>query len=166
MRIPRKLALGLLLLASTPAVGESLLLMEPEIDGDISPKGPAAWDDRLDMLETFLTEALDERGVYDVLDKRLAEDSLAKHRLRADVYNCTPCAVRSAEEAGAERVLSVWVYRMSNLILSMKAVLRDTGTGAVRYSTSHDFRGDTDEAWLHAAERLVRGMEEIPPDLR
>ena len=168
MRSVRACALILAALWACGAAAEpTLLLMEPEIDGDTGPGGRAAYEDRLELLEEAIARSIEEGALYEVADSELAEASFEKHRHRADVHACTPCAVESAREAGADRVLSVWVFRMSNLILSMQAILRDADTGEVRYSTAHDFRGDTDEAWLRAADRLVRGLEEdIPPGLR
>jgi hypothetical protein len=155
------------LCALTAEAEPTLLVMEPEIDGDLGPGGLAGHDARLALLEETLTQSISANHIYAVVDNRRAEAAFAKNRMRADVYACTPCAVAAGREAGAERVLSAWVYRMSNLVLSMQAILRDTDTGAIRYATAHDFRGDTEEAWLRAAARLVAKMEEdIPPNLR
>ena len=66
------------------------------------------------------------------------------------------------ERLDADRVLSVWVFRMSRLVLSLHAVLRDGDTGRVRYARTLSFRSDNDRSWSHAAKYLLRDMATIP----
>ncbi|WP_299647377.1 DUF2380 domain-containing protein [uncultured Jannaschia sp.] len=155
------IALLLCIAAGARAQERHLLIMEPEIEGDTSPLGQAGYAERLDRTSDFITASL--AGVYAIVPAARADVSLAKHRRRAKVHMCAPCAMESGREAGADRTLQVWVFRMSALVLSMQAVLRDVETGEVRYATAHDFRGDTEAAWRHAANRLVAGIAAIPP---
>ncbi|WP_299836742.1 DUF2380 domain-containing protein [uncultured Jannaschia sp.] len=148
------ITLLLCIAAGARAQERDLLVMEPEIEGDTSPLGQAGYAERLDRTSDFITASL--AGVYAILPAARADVSLAKHRRPAKVHMCAPCAMESGREAGADRTLQVWV-------LSMQAVLRDVETGEVRYATAHDFRGDTEAAWRHAANRLVAGIAAIPP---
>ena len=49
-----------------------------------------------------------------------------------------------------------WVQKVSNLILNMNVVVRDTATGEVVSGKSVDMRGNTDESWSRALDWLVR----------
>jgi hypothetical protein len=122
-----------------------LIVMEPEIDGDTSDASrQAEWQARLALVTERVTSELTERDLYEVLDPAAAEAEFAKHRLRADVHACEVCAQSVARAAGADRVLSLWVFRMSNLVLSLHAIIRDGPSGTVRYARALDFRGDND----------------------
>ena len=82
------------------------------------------------------------------------------------VYACDVCARSVAGAAAADRVLSLRVFRMSNLLLSLQAILRDGDSGAVRYARTLDFRGDNDQSWRRAADYLIRDIAKVPPDQR
>ncbi len=51
-----------------------------------------------------------------------------------------------------------WVYRVSNLILTLNYEIRDAATGAVVARKSFDFRGDNDAAWDRAIAYMVRDL--------
>jgi hypothetical protein len=166
-------ALVLVLLggAATTAVAAAppprLILMEPEIDGDLSDTTrQAEWQDRLALVASHVADALAERALYEVLDPAAAEAEFVKHRRRADVQACAVCAQAVARAADADRVLSLRVFRMSNLVLSLHAILRDGPTGEVRYAKVLDFRGDNDAAWLKAADYLIREIAKLPAERR
>ncbi|MHA3915055.1 DUF2380 domain-containing protein [Halovulum sp. GXIMD14793] len=107
----------------------TLIIMEPEIEGDTSdPAQKAAWPGRLENLQAEMQRGLAEAGLYDVLDPSVAEAEFAKHRLRRGVFSCKPCIRGVAEASDADRVLSLKVHRMSQLIISLQAVIRDADT--------------------------------------
>lgn len=146
----------------------TLVLMPPEMDGDLGDSSRREeWAARLDLLDGHMRESLAGEALYTVIDNAPADDLLAQLSHRASVYQCEPCVVRVGERVGAERVLNLRVHRMSQLVLSLHAILRDTDTGRVRYARYLSFRGDDDRAWLKAADYLIRDMEEkIPPAQR
>ena len=154
------IALLLCIAAGARAQERHLLVMEPEIEGDTSPLGQAGYAERLDQTSDFIRASL--AGVYAIVPVARADVFLAKHRRRAKVHMCASCAMESGREAGADRTLQAGCSACA-LVLSMQAVLRDVETGEVRYATAHDFRGDTEAAWRHAANRLVAGIAAIPP---
>jgi len=155
------LALGL---ASAEAASR-LVIMEPELDGDLSMPGQAeAWQNRLDMIGDQVADGLSSSGSFEVVDPATVEDELARHRGRNSVYACTPCATSLAAAAEADEVLAIRVFRMSQLVLSAQLILRDGETGNVLYSRAADFRGDTDESWLRAVGYLVNHMTQSLDD--
>ena len=144
-----------------------LIVMEPELDGDTSDASRRAeWQDRLDLLAERVSSELSAADLYDVLDPGPAEAEFAKHRHRAAVYACDVCARSVARATDADRVLSLRVFRLSNLILSLHAIVRDGPSGAVRYARVLDFRGDNDRSWLRAADYLIRDLSQLPPAQR
>lgn len=145
-----------------------LIIMEPEIEGDTSdPAQKAAWPGRLENLQAEMQRGLAEAGLYDVLDPSVAEAEFAKHRLRRGVFSCKPCIRSVAEAADADRVLSLQVHRMSQLVISLQAVIRDADTLNVRYARYISFRNDTDLSWQQAADAMLEMMQnEIPDDQR
>jgi hypothetical protein len=144
-----------------------LIVMEPEIDGDTSDRSRRAeWQDRLDLLADRVSSKLSAADLYDILDPGPAEAEFAKHRRRADVYACDVCARSVARATDADRVLSLRVFRVSNLVLSLHAIVRDGPSGVVRYARVLGFRGDNDRSWLRAADYLIRDLAELPPGRR
>ena len=53
-----------------------------------------------------------------------------------------------------------WVQKVSNLILNINVEVRNVATGGTVYAKSVDMRGNTDEAWLRGARRLVDNIAE------
>ena len=162
----------LLALAGAPAGATSaglpsLVVMEPEIEGDVSNVAmQEAWEARLDMLGGRVAEGLTAGGVYALADPEPARELFAKYRRRHSVHACEVCATDAAAAVEADRVLSLYVHRMSNLVLTLHALLRDGETGNVRYARALSFRGDNDRSWRKAADYLVRDMAAIPLDKR
>lgn len=136
-----------------------LVVMEPEIDGDTSDtERRAEWQERLTLLGDHITSELTARALYEVVDPADAHVVFAKHRRRTDVYACDACAAEVAEVTDADRVLSLWVFRMSSLVLTLHGIIRNGEDGKVLYANAIDFRGDNDRSWLRAADHLIRGM--------
>jgi Protein of unknown function (DUF2380) len=159
--------LGVLAGAAGAEPPKRLVLLDPEIAGDLTdPRQQPDWPRRLTDLRDAVADGLEAEGVYALADRARADAELAELRMRANAFQCVACAVAVAEAAGADRVLSLQVFRMSQLVLSLNAVLRDGGSGDVRYARSLSFRGDDDRAWQTAAAYLVRDMTAIPPDRR
>lgn len=65
-----------------------------------------------------------------------------------------------ARQLNAEQILVPWVFRMSNLILTMHVEIRDTATGRIVVKKALDFRGDNDIAWTRAIEYLIRELKD------
>ena len=48
--------------------------------------------------------------------------------------------------------------KVSTLIGSMEIAIKDANTGGIAYARTFDFRGDTDAAWLRAAQFFVEEL--------
>jgi hypothetical protein len=168
MRAVALAAAALVALAAPTAAEErpTLLVMAPEMIGDLEAPGlEEAWPARLERLRAEVGAGLVEAGHYDLVDDAAAEAAGEVNRGRANLFTCEPCARRAAEAAEADRVLSLRVHRISTLIMSLQAILRDA-EGGVLFQQQVGFRGDTDTAWDRAGLYLVREMAEHPAERR
>ncbi|MGI9387195.1 MAG: DUF2380 domain-containing protein, partial [Methyloligellaceae bacterium] len=48
------------------------------------------------------------------------------------------------------------VQKVSNLILNINIIIRDTASSKITRVMSADIRGNTDESWIHGVKWLVR----------
>jgi hypothetical protein len=159
-------AAALVALAAPAAADDrpTLLVLAPEMIGDLEAPGlEEAWPARLERLRAEVGAGLAEAGLYDLTDEAAAEAAGEANRGRANLFTCEPCAVRAAEAADADRVLALRVHRISSLIMSLQAILRDA-EGDVLFQQQVGFRGDTDTAWDRAGLYLVREMAGRPAD--
>ena len=73
-------------------------------------------------------------------------------------------ALAEARKAGADWTLVGTVRKTSTLILDMPVQVIDMASGKSVYGRLLSFRGDTDDAWQHAARFLARDLiAQLPP---
>lgn len=107
---------------------------------------------RREMLETLVrTRFADEGFALVPLDP--VEKDLANTLNPAD---CAGCDVRFGARLGADYVLVGEIQKVSNLILSMNLVLRDTATGQMIRGQSVDIRSNTDESWQRGMNYILK----------
>ncbi len=145
----------------------SLVLMEVEFEGDLSDQHQVdLWPSRVALLQDTLRKDLGAHGLYDLRDNAAQAELFAALRKRSQVHDCLACVTDAGAKLGADRVMSVWIYRVSALILTLHARIRDVETGETLFSRSLDLRGDNDKAWLRAEAFLIREIEALPLDKR
>ena len=109
-------------------------------------------------------------AMMETLQSKLA----ASGRFRIIAFACTPqpCtaepdvdgALAEARKAGADWTLVGTVRKTSTLILDMPVQVIDMASGKSVYGRLLSFRGDTDDAWQHAARFLARELiAQLPP---
>ncbi|MHB0777148.1 DUF3280 domain-containing protein [Halomonas sp. WWR20] len=131
-------------------------LMDTSPLNDIN-QGPQADDlARLGRTQQTIRQGVDARPEFTLLDNAALATPLesAKSSYRY-LHACNGCERKIAQSLGAELVMVGWVQKVSNLILNMNAVIRDVASGRDLAGASVDMRGNTDEAWTRAAERLL-----------
>jgi hypothetical protein len=121
---------------------------------------------RLEALRAYVSAELDARGVYDVVDLAPIRDDVAAAFARERLHACNGCDVALARKVGADRVLVAWVKKVSTLVMSLEAEVRDTASGRPLIHKSLDFRGDSDESWRRMGVYLVRRFAELPAEAR
>jgi hypothetical protein len=115
---------------------------------------------RLKMISDQLRRELKEKKLYDVVDNAPAKEMIEDFRARQNLYACNGCELEIARKLNADRVLTAWVQKVSNLILNINIEIKDVKTGEVRLKKSVDIRGNTDESWSRGISYLTRDMVE------
>jgi hypothetical protein len=121
---------------------------------------------RLAAVRDILTTELAARDVYDVVDPAKVQPEIDATRERQYLHACNGCEIRFARAAGADRVLTGHVRKVSSLVMALWVDIRDAESGRPVVRKVLDFRGDNDRAWQRAALYLVRELEQLPPDAR
>ena len=103
-------------------------------------------------------------AMMETLQSKLA----ASGRFKIIALACTPMpctaepdvdtAMAEARKAGADWTLVGTVRKTSTLILDMPVQVIDMASGKSVYGRLLSFRGDTDDAWQHAARFLAREL--------
>jgi hypothetical protein len=148
--------------------GKTMVVMDVELDGDLAdPSRVDDWRRRLAEINATLRQSIAQAGYYTVVDATPAADLLAQYRHRKAVHECVPCLRDVAQRLGAERVLTAWVFRMSNLVLALHAIVWAPATDEVIMTRTLQFRGDTDYAWRRATDYLLNDIGEMekPPQM-
>ena len=129
---------------------------------DLYPGGQPAGDQkRLKLISEQLRTEFEKNNFYTVLDPQ--RTSAAVQRARDSyryLHDCNGCDLDLARAAGAERVLTAWVQKVSNLILNINIEIKDAKSGDTVVRKSVDIRGNTDATWQRGIAFLVRDMRE------
>ena len=101
-----------------------------------------------------------DRHLYTVLDNTPAEALITDLGGRFKLYDCNGCDVDIGRALGADRTLTAWVQKVSNLILNINIQIRDVKSGLIVLTRSVDIRGNTDVSWLRGVRYMTRSIEE------
>ena len=144
------------------AVGlPSLMVLDLELSGDLGgPEFAVEHAARLMTETTRLRQDLAATGRYNLLDNGPVEDDLERLKSQqAYLHDCNGCDLDLGRKLGAELITAAWVDRVSGLILTLTYEMHDVKTGQIVGRKSYDFRGDSDNAWTHAIDYMVRDMK-------
>jgi hypothetical protein len=143
--------------ADTPAL---LVLPLDMVDtSGETPSRASEHEARLAALTAYLSHELETRGLYVIVDPGPIGAEIAKVRATQSLDNCNGCERDLARLAHADRVLTGEVDKVSTLIGSLRLSIVDVATGQSVFRRALDFRGDTDDAWRHAARFFARDLE-------
>jgi hypothetical protein len=137
----------------TVAILDFELIDDPGTAGEAERK-------RLEMISDQLRREFSERGLYKVLDNAPAAELIEKHRSAQALHACNGCELDIAMKLGADRVLTAWVQKVSELILNINIEIKDVKSGQAVLRKSVDIRGNTDQSWSRGISYLVRDMVE------
>jgi Protein of unknown function (DUF2380) len=115
---------------------------------------------RLELISQQLRDAFTENKLYTVLDNAPAAALIADLEKGYALHDCNGCDVDIGHALGADRVLTAWVQKVSNLILNINIQIRDVKTGLIVLNKSVDIRGNTDDSWSRGIRYMVRSMVE------
>ena len=151
----------MLFAAIAQASPKTIALMKFELVDDT---GDRASDEaqrvRLALISQQLRVAFTENRLYTVVDNAPAAALIDDLESRLALYDCNGCDVDIGRALNADRVLTAWVQKVSNLILNINIQIRDVKTGLIVLNKSVDIRGNTDESWTRGIRYIVRSMAE------
>ena len=135
--------------AAPPAPpSRSLVVLDLELSGDLGgPEFEAEHAARLTSESARLRSDLASAGVYRMVDTAPAQ------------HDCNGCDLDVGRELGADLVMVAWVDRVSGLILTLTYEIHEVQTAQIIARKSYDFRGDSDIAWNHAIDYMVRDIK-------
>jgi hypothetical protein len=99
-------------------------------------------------------------GLYRIIDD--TPDQAAIDKLRSEqayLHDCNGCDLEIGRRLDADQVMVAWVNRVSGLILTLTYEIHDVKTSQISARKSFDFRGDSDIAWDHAIDYMVRDLQ-------
>jgi hypothetical protein len=112
------------------------------------------------LISDQLRREFEEHRLYGVLDNAPAAEIIRSYRTGQSLYNCNGCELDIAAKLDADRVLTAWVQKVSNLILNLNIEIKNVANGEVVLKKSVDIRGNTDQSWSRGVSYLVRDMVE------
>jgi Protein of unknown function (DUF2380) len=127
-------------------------LIDSSLQGEMQGIDPAD-QARLRMIEAELRQRLAESGRFVLVDTAPAADQIDAAGV---LWSCNGCELGIARRLDAELALVGWVQKVSNLILNLNVVIRDTSTREQVFAASVDIRGNTDESWQHGIRYLLK----------
>jgi hypothetical protein len=127
-------------------------LIDTSLQGEVQGIDPAD-QARLRMIETELRQRLEESGRFQLVD---TAPVAAQIDAAGVLWSCNGCEVGIAKRLDAELALVGWVQKVSNLMLNVNVVIRDTATREQVFAGSVDIRGNTDESWRHGIRYLLK----------
>jgi hypothetical protein len=126
-------------------------LIDTSLQGEMEGIDPAD-QARLRMIEAELREHLAQSDRFELVDTAPVADQIDAAGV---LWSCNGCELGIAERLGADLALVGWVQKVSNLILNLNVVIRETSTREQVFATSVDIRGNTDEGWRHGIRYLL-----------
>ncbi|MDB5759475.1 MAG: hypothetical protein JWM30_2764 [Burkholderia sp.] len=155
------LALCLLPALAGGAPLKTIVLLDFElVDTGLDHASDAAQRERLQAISKVLRQEFIDRHFYTVLDNKPAAALIADLGSRFTLHDCNGCDADIGRALGADRILTGWVQKVSNLILNINIQIRDVQSGSVVLARSVDIRGNTDTSWLRGVRYLTRSMDE------
>ncbi|BBL71223.1 DUF3280 domain-containing protein [Methylogaea oryzae] len=121
------------------------------------------WRARLADMTTVLREEIGRSRLYPLVDHGPIPVLTEQWKTMPYWHACNGCELDIARRVGAGRVLVGWVFRMSNLVLTLHIEIRDAASGRTLVKRAYDFRGDNDTAWRRAIAYFIKDMRERPP---
>ena len=150
--------------AATAAIAvplKTIVMLDFElIDDTLETAKDAAQKTRLAMISQQLRAAFAENKLYQVLDNAPAAALIEDLSGRFALHDCNGCDVDIGKALKADRVMTAWVQKVSNLILNVNIQIRDVRSGLIMLNKSVDIRSNTDDSWSRGIRYMVRSMIE------
>lgn len=126
------------------------------LQGSVVPGAPdprEAEDKRLEMVSARMRGHLADAG-FELADIA----SVAGRAEAANLQSCGGCAADFAREVDADYALTGFVYKVSELILSINVRVNEAETSKTVVAVGVDLRGNTDESWQRGVDYLYKNL--------
>jgi hypothetical protein len=123
------------------------------INTSLEPTRPAE-EARLRMLDDLLRQRLNASGRFSLVG--IPPELQQEIASGAEIRDCNGCERGYARRAGADWAAWGTVQKVSKLILNINLYMEDARTGRLEFAKSVDIRGNTDEAWRHGLDYMLR----------
>ena len=137
--------------AATKAAVFPFDLHDAQQDGEVVPQYNPDDLRRLKLIADELKTLMQKDGKYAVVDLSSKQKEI---EAAAPFNQCNGCEVPIAKEAGADIVVTGYVDKVSDALINLAIVARDTKTGALTKTMSASINGNTDDLWLHGVRYL------------
>ena len=154
-------AMFLFLIGSTSVNAESptrTIVMPYKLVGNVDAQLDSEHKTRLEMADAALRKGLQATGQYELIDEAAAQAYSEKVITALNNNACDHCESVLAKELHAKFIIAPYVYRLSQLVLTMHFVILDADTGKTLLKKALDFRGDNDQAWLRAIDYFIKNV--------
>lgn len=131
------------------------------VDNTPVPGGEARNQEMLQKLTRFITDAIDEEGIFQVVPHASVQQVVENARLGTYIRNCNRCEYDLARAMKSDKVMTGWIYKMSILVLTMHIEIKDVDSEKILIKKAYDFRGDNEKAWLRAAKYMLRDLRQM-----
>lgn len=111
---------------------------------------------RLEFANKTLRDGIKQLGSYELVDEKSTREFSDKFIAAQSNNACDRCEVAWAKELQAKQIVVPWVFRLSQLVLTMHFVIMDAESGKNLYKKALDFRGDNDESWDRAIQFFLK----------
>ncbi len=108
---------------------------------------------RLERMTGILREGLKASGRYEVIAVR---DTAVAAGAPGSMASCNGCELDLGRKAGADIVVTSFIHKISTLVLNVRIMMRDSGTGETVAMGIADIRGDNERAWRRGVEWLLQ----------
>lgn len=155
------LVLGIASVAAADGRPVTIAILDFELIDDTGDTAArAAQETRLRMISDQLRREFSGRGLYAALDNAPAAGMIATATARHNLHACNGCELDIGAALGADRVLTGWVQKVSNLILNINIEIKSVVTGKIVLKKSVDIRGNTDASWSRDVSHMLHDMAE------
>ncbi|MCU7930791.1 MAG: DUF3280 domain-containing protein [Candidatus Thiodiazotropha sp. (ex Codakia rugifera)] len=141
---------------------EKLVILPLEIIDNIPGPGSEERNEQmLKKLTAFIGEKIKAHELFEVVAQNRVDDLVSAAQLGTKIHNCNLCEFDLARQAGGDKVMIGWIYKMSLLILTLHIEIKDVSGEQTIIRKAYDFRGDNEYAWSRAAKYMVRDLQSM-----
>jgi hypothetical protein len=136
-----------------------IIVMPYKFVGNIDAKLDDEHKQRLAMADATFRTNLEKTQRYDLVDEAASKQFAEKVTAKLHDNDCQGCESALAKELNAKKIFVPYVYKLSQLVLTMHFVVLDVDTGKTVLKKALDFRGDNDNSWQHAIKYFIERVK-------